>query len=702
MEPAPCCRHPRAVCEPLYNPSLTDGRHLRWIIAGSIAVYLVWAALLIAQRPGLQYDEALLVVDSVHMLHSRAEVDLPHLPGSWICPPGRCLPLMTSMYVGPAKAYLSLPLFAIFGVHVEVVRLISVFLAALLIWGVATLVGEAAGPPAAAAAALVIAMNPAYVDLTVFDNDAVAPMVAATGLLCWSIARYLRRRDIPSAIWIGASVGVGIWARANHLFFLAAAGAAVLMVMRRKLLAVPVSHWMAMAAGASLAGAPFLIYQLRSGGATWQGLDTFAVHQSLGERMSSRLIELAEGLLSDREHRAMWDAPGMPGWQRWLFLPMALAACAVPFVLWTVVARAGSERAMSLRKIALARIAAITFVILAAVLLTARVQIAEHHMVALLPAAAIVVAFAGVTLARSRLGAALAALAAVVYFGSAMYWQIGAVEGLARTGGVGMWSDGVYRLADGLARNYPGRPITTPDWGLSYNVYVLSNTKVRMSEWHEPWEGVADVGRFWANAVAAGGVFVLNAPDHRFFPEASRAFLRALDQSHVPFRTFTLTQRDGGEFVEVFEVGAAVPEHVTRGGLSTAISMTDEGSAPQLQGFYAIEEGKRRWTQPQFSITLGRPDLSWGSTARLSIQLQVPEIVVQRLGKLTLSVRLNQHVLAPETISRAGDVNFARAIPADWLTDANTFQFSLNKSLPPSASDPRELGVIVRSASLGQ
>jgi 4-amino-4-deoxy-L-arabinose transferase-like glycosyltransferase len=681
---------------------LTDRRHLRWIIAGSIAVYLVWAALLIAQRPGLQYDEALLVVDSVHMLHSRAEVDLPHLPDTWICRWGRCVPLMTSMYVGPVKTYLSLPLFAIFGVNVEVIRLISVSLAALLIWGVAALAGEAAGPTVAAVAALVIAMNPAYVDLTVFDNDAVAPMVAATGLLCWSIARYLRRRNIASAIWIGASVGLGVWARANHLFFLAAAGAAVLMVMRRKLLAVPVSHWMAMAAGASVAGAPFLIYELRSGGETWQGLDTFAVHQSLGERTFSRLIELAEGLLSDREHRAMWDAPGMPVWQRWLFLPLTLAACAVPFVSRTVVARGGSERAVPLRKITLARIAAITFVILAALLLSVRVQIAEHHMVALLPAAAIVVAFAGVTLARRRWGAALVACAALVYCGSAMYWQILAVQGLARTGGVGMWSDGVYRLADGLARNYPGRPITTPDWGLSYNMYVLSDTKVRMSEWHEPLGGVADIERLWANAVAAGGVFVLNAPEHRFFPEASRAFLKALDQSHVPFQKFTLTQRDGGKYVEVFDVGTAKPEHVTRDGLSSAISVIDESSAPQLQGFYAIEEGKWRWTQPRFSITLGRPDLSWSSTARLSVQLHVPEIVVQRLGKLTLSVRLNQHALAPETISRPGEASFARAIPVEWLADANTFQFSLNKSLPPSASDPRELGIIVRSASLGQ
>src|SRR2546430_10247722 len=40
---------------------------------------------------------------------------------------------------------------------------------------------------------------------------------------------------------------------------------------------------------------------------------------TLKERVSTRLVMFAETLLSDREHRAMWDGPFMPGWQRWLF-----------------------------------------------------------------------------------------------------------------------------------------------------------------------------------------------------------------------------------------------------------------------------------------------------------------------------------------------------------------------------------------------
>src|SRR5438105_2193404 len=107
-----------------------------------LLIYFLWSFLLIWQSPGLQYDEALLVQGSVHMLHSRGELTLPHDPDTWICPSRRCLPLMTVRYVGPIKEYLCLPLFRLFGAHAETIRLVSMALAALGIWGVAKLIAE--------------------------------------------------------------------------------------------------------------------------------------------------------------------------------------------------------------------------------------------------------------------------------------------------------------------------------------------------------------------------------------------------------------------------------------------------------------------------------------------------------------------------------------------------------------------------------
>ncbi len=51
--------------------------------------------MLIRQKPGLSYDEALQVVGAVHMLHSpHVELTVPHDPNTWVPVFGRWIPLM--------------------------------------------------------------------------------------------------------------------------------------------------------------------------------------------------------------------------------------------------------------------------------------------------------------------------------------------------------------------------------------------------------------------------------------------------------------------------------------------------------------------------------------------------------------------------------------------------------------------------------
>src|SRR5579864_8370163 len=133
-----------------------------WIAWGALIVYGLLAGVLILQRPGLYYDEALMAVASVHMRHSPAELTLPHDPDTWLCARGHCFPLMTMRYIGAIKEYVCLPAFALFGTRTEVIRVVSVLFSLLCIWGVGTLIGEQVGRPAAACAAMAIAINPAF------------------------------------------------------------------------------------------------------------------------------------------------------------------------------------------------------------------------------------------------------------------------------------------------------------------------------------------------------------------------------------------------------------------------------------------------------------------------------------------------------------------------------------------------------------
>jgi 4-amino-4-deoxy-L-arabinose transferase-like glycosyltransferase len=612
-------------------------------------VYCLLAVLLILQNPGLQYDEALVVSGAVHLRHSRADFDMPHDPGTWTCVLGRCLPLMNVRYVGPVKDYLAVPLFAIFGPKAWVIRVLSMLLAALGVFGISKLIAEQEGITFGLAVGLALAIHPAYLDLTVFDNNAIAAMMAALGLLClsvgWALPNLQKTARAP-LFWIGAAAMFGIWTRANFAWLLAAIAIATLLVAGRKLGAVPLAHWIAAALGGLIVGIPFLWYQIQSHGGTWEGLGMFVSHEPLLARMGPRIVLLAETLLSDREHRAMWAGPAMPDWQRWLFLAIVLAACVAALL------RAGRWP----------KFCAIAFLALAAILLTSRQTISEHHLIALLPlACAVTVLVAG----RNRI---VAAVVAAIYIVCAGYWDVSMIRGLNETGGVGVWSDSINDLAAGLPR---GRTVKALDWGLAFNLYVLSDGQIRAREFFpEP-------PRPWPDEIREGGVFVLFAPAIRQFPEASAAFERALAESSAAARKTSIPGY--AQIVEVEPNTAREPQRVS------------------MSGVYDLEQNRWRWTHRSFSITFSQPG------DRLALHISIPLIIIEKLGAITMSATINSHPLGHETIRAAGDRVFERDVPPDWLhTGPNTFEFALDKSLPPTPQDARDLGIILLDAELGK
>src|SRR5207249_923124 len=216
------------------------------------------------------------------------------------------------------------------------------------------------------------------------------------------------RMDARGAFWLGMSMGFGVWARANFVWLLAALFAAVLVVLGRRILQ-PASHWAAATLGGAVGCAPFLLYQAISGGGTWEATRMFTTHETWGQLLSARLIMFSETLLSDREHRAIWDGPPLPDWQRWLFPAVVLAAC--------LVCLGANSR--------WARIVTLAFLFLGAFVFFSRMLVAEHHMIVLVPLAAIVTVCACFTIvSRHRWGRAVVVALAIVYFASAIYWQV--------------------------------------------------------------------------------------------------------------------------------------------------------------------------------------------------------------------------------------------------------------------------------------
>src|SRR5712692_6593557 len=479
----------------------TTERFWPWAIRGALALYCLWAGLLILANPGFQYDEALLVLGAVHMRHSPGELALPHDPNTWFCPSSRCFPLMTVRYAGAIKEYLCLPLFAAFGPSAEAVRIVSMLLGMLGLYGLGVLIAGKVSPAAAAVAACVIAVNPAYVGLTVFDNGTVAIWMGALGVLCLAASHYLRRQSVRAAFWLGTSMGLGVWARANFVWLLVAVFASALIVLGRRIWQ-PASHWAAATLGGAIGCAPFLLYQVISRGGTWEAIGMFTSRETLRQLISARLVMFSETLLSDREHRAIWDGPALHDWQRWLFPGVVFVGCLVCF--------GANSRWV--------RCCIFAFLFLDGFLFLSRMPVAEHHLIVLVPLAAILTVCASFTIASQyRWGRSVAVCLAIVYFGSAIYWQVAAVRGVWRSGGVGQWSDAVFALSEYLQQKYPGKEIKILDWGLQNNLYILSDGKISSREIYDDGSGE----QRWIEQIRQGEIFLMNGPANRQFPAAT-------------------------------------------------------------------------------------------------------------------------------------------------------------------------------------
>jgi hypothetical protein len=287
---------------------------------------------------------------------------------------------------------------------------------------------------------------------------------------------------------------------------------------------------------------------------------------------------------------------------------------------------------------------------------------------------------------------------ALIYFGCALYWQVAAVTGIRNSGGVGQWSDAIFSLAEYLQQKYPTQEIKVLDWGLEDNLFVLTDGKIHAREIYGDVTSPDDPR--WEGEIRKGGIFLMNGPSNRQMPVASTGFLNALETAHPALRRFSIPQRSGIPYAMILEIQPNSPQE-SREEVESRVLTGDPRFAKQLEGFNQIEPGGWRWTTREFAVNLKAPDGYGQAGARLALQLFIPDSSIQKLGAVTLTARVGDRVVGSATYSAAGDHTFTCNLEPAWLkAGANRVAFALDKSVPSSASDGRELGVVVSSASL--
>jgi hypothetical protein len=137
-------------------------------------------------------------------------------------------------------------------------------------------------------------------------------------------------------------------------------------------------------------------------------------------------------------------------------------------------------------------------------------------------------------------------------------------------------------------------------------------------------------------------------------------------------------------------------------GLVSTLHVADPRANQQLlKGWHEVEQNAWRWTMSKFSLLLKPPRTAAQKGAVLQLKLAVPDAVISKVKSVTLSAKVNDTALAPETFAQAGEYTYSREVPAKTLAGETVeVTFAVDNFLPPGAADARELGVIVTMVGL--
>jgi hypothetical protein len=134
----------------------------------------------------------------------------------------------------------------------------------------------------------------------------------------------------------------------------------------------------------------------------------------------------------------------------------------------------------------------------------------------------------------------------------------------------------------------------------------------------------------------------------------------------------------------------------------SAFKMGDSAGTRQLLGgFYSVEGKSWRWTARDFVISFRTPPDATRRGAIASLEFVIPDIVIQKLSTVRLAAAVRGRQVATEPYSAPGSYTLKADIPAELCGSAETVvDFHLDKAMPPSGGDGRELGVIATAAAL--
>lgn len=149
-----------------------------------------------------------------------------------------------------------------------------------------------------------------------------------------------------------------------------------------------------------------------------------------------------------------------------------------------------------------------------------------------------------------------------------------------------------------------------------------------------------------------------------------------------------------------FIIGCASRDEPLRfDGTAIMLNVFDPRADKQLtKGFFPVET-LGRWTGRTFSVTLKPPPNAARKGAVLLLRAGIPGPSIAVLHSIRVSAAVNGVALPAQEYVKAGEFDYVPDVPASAFRAGGntTVDFALDKALPPSGSERRELGVVVNT-----
>ena len=446
------------------------------LVIAAIAAFVALATPAI-ELPGLYYDELFEVVPSLAFVKGGLGSAVAEVPQSQIWIFGHPLPVMAQPYNGGLKTILFIPIAAIFGITAASVRLFTIGVAALALWLYYLFARRLFRCPAIGAIAVaLLALDPSFIDSARVDYAPSALMFLFKALALWQLTAWWQTRRTGSLVVGSFALGLGTYDKVTFLWVVAAVLVAALILRPGGLRSRLNLRRLAFGAGAFLMGSlPLVVFNLSWPPRSLGPLLAGTVNLKYGNYKGDFGAQLLERV---RKLSGLLEASGRPV----LAIYAAVASAAIVVLFIRRSSRRSTRPAM--------------FVLLSGVgvvLATALTPGADtsHHLLLVYPFPHLAVAAVAVQiyeLAKPRLSRVSLVFALALATLLAVPPALGALETwrnqdeLKQSGGLGNFSDGIYRLNDFLLANDAGQHIVVLDWGIYYNLVGLSGWKLHCTQ----------------------------------------------------------------------------------------------------------------------------------------------------------------------------------------------------------------------------